>query len=122
LVSVITFLSLLFVFEVGIETLLWDAWLLLHGLSCNCLAAQSSVSIPTSNTNSKERNVMTDTNNRRTEDHRLTEIEIKLDKLTADVEDLVAAWKAAAWLVSVVKWLGGLAIAGTAIITFMKGR
>ena len=65
---------------------------------------------------------MTDTNNRRTEDHRLTEIEIKLDKLTADVADLVAAWKAAAWLVSVVKWLGGLAIAGTAIITFMKGR
>ena len=36
---------------------------------------------------------MTDTHNRRTEDHRLTEIEIKLDKLTADVEDLVAAWK-----------------------------
>lgn len=65
---------------------------------------------------------MTDTHNRRTEDHRLTEIEIKLDKLTSDVEDLVAAWKAAAWLVSVVKWLGGLAIAGTAIITFMKGR
>ena len=65
---------------------------------------------------------MTDTYNRRTEDHRLTEIESKLDKLTTDVEDLVAAWKAAAWLVSVVKWLGGLAIAGTAIITFMKGR
>ena len=49
---------------------------------------------------------MTVNHNRRTEDHRLTEIEIKLDKLTADVEDLVAAWKAAAWLVSVVKWLG----------------
>lgn len=60
--------------------------------------------------------------NQRTDDQRLTEIEIKLDKLTADVEDLVAAWKAAARLVSVVKWLGGLAIAGTAIITFMKGR
>ena len=65
---------------------------------------------------------MTDIHNIRTEDHRLTEIEIKLDKLTSDVEDLVAAWKAAAWLVSVVKWLGGLAFAGTAIITFMKGR
>ena len=60
--------------------------------------------------------------NRRSEDHRLTEIEIKLDKLTADVEDLVAAWKAAGWLVGVVKWLGGLAIAGTANITFMKGK
>ena len=64
---------------------------------------------------------MTDAN-RRTDDQRLTEIEIKLDKLAADVEDLVSAWKAAAWLVSVVKWLGGLAIAGTAIITFMKGK
>ena len=65
---------------------------------------------------------MSETQNRRSEDHRLTEIEIKLDKLTADVEDLVAAWKAAGWLVGVVKWLGGLAIAGTAIITFMKGK
>ena len=65
---------------------------------------------------------MTDIHNRLTENHRLTEIEIKLDKLTADVEDLVAAWKAAAWLVSVVKWLGAMAIAGTAIVTFMKGK
>ena len=65
---------------------------------------------------------MSEIQDRRSEDHRLTEIEIKLDKLANDVEDLVAAWKAAAWLVSVVKWLGGLAIAGTAIITFMKGR
>ena len=65
---------------------------------------------------------MTINHDRRTDDQRLTEIETKLDKLTADVEDLVAAWKAAAWLVSVVKWLGGLAIAGTAIITFMKGK
>ena len=65
---------------------------------------------------------MPEIHNRRSADQRLTEIEIKLDKLATDVEDLVAAWKAAAWLVSVVKWLGGLAIAGTAIITFMKGR
>lgn len=65
---------------------------------------------------------MTTQHDRRTDDQRLTEIEIKLDKLSADVEDLVAAWKAAAWLVSVVKWLGGLAIAGTAIVTFMKGK
>ena len=65
---------------------------------------------------------MTTQHDRRTDDQRLTEIETKLDKLALDVEDLVAAWKAAAWLVSVVKWLGGLVIAGTAIITFMKGR
>lgn len=65
---------------------------------------------------------MTDTHNWKSDDQRLTEIEIKLDKLATDVEDLVAAWKAAAWLVSVVKWLGGLALAATAIITFMKGK
>ena len=65
---------------------------------------------------------MSETHNRRTDDQRLTEIEIKLDKLATDVEDLVAAWKAAAWLVSVVKWLGALALAGTAIVTFMKGK
>lgn len=59
--------------------------------------------------------------NQRSEDHRLTEIEIKLDKLTADVEDLVAAWKAASWLVSAVKWVGGIAVAVTAIVTLLKG-
>ena len=65
---------------------------------------------------------MSEIHNRRSDDQRLTEIEIKLDKLANDVEDLVAAWKAAGWLVGVVKWLGGLALAGTAIITFMKGK
>ena len=59
--------------------------------------------------------------NQRTEDSRLDEIEQKLDKLTADVEDLVAAWKAANWLVSAVKWLGGAAVGITALITLMRG-
>lgn len=65
---------------------------------------------------------MNNTPNRWADDHRLTEIEIKLDKLTDDVEDLVSAWKAASWLVNVVKWVASIAIAGTAIITFMKGK
>jgi len=65
---------------------------------------------------------MSEVHNRRSDDQRLTEIEIKLDKLATDVEDLVAAWKAAAWLVGLVKWLGALALAGTAIVTFMKGK
>ena len=52
----------------------------------------------------------------------IKELEKKIDQLSVDVSDLVSAWKAASWIVSVVKWLGGLAIAGTAIITFMKGR
>ena len=59
--------------------------------------------------------------NRRSDDQRLTEIEIKLDKLATDVEDLVAAWKAAAWLVGLVKWVGGIAVAITAILTLIKG-
>ena len=55
-------------------------------------------------------------------EHNIKSLEDKIDKLQTDVADLVSAWKAAGWLVGVVKWLGGLAIAGTAIITFMKGK
>ena len=55
-------------------------------------------------------------------ENNIKDLDKKIDQLSRDVADLVSAWKAAAWLVSVVKWLGGLAIAGTAIITFMKGR
>lgn len=58
---------------------------------------------------------------RRQYDERLTTIENKLDKLATDVEDLVAAWKAASWLVSAVKWVGGIAVAVTAIVTLLKG-
>lgn len=56
-----------------------------------------------------------------TNDQRLAEIETKLEKLAADVETLVTAWKAANWLVGVVKWVGGIAISVTAIITMVKG-
>ena len=55
-------------------------------------------------------------------ENNIKDLKKKIDQLSLDVSDLVSAWKAAAWLVSVVKWLGGLVIAGTAIITFMKGR
>ncbi len=48
-------------------------------------------------------------------------LEEKIDTLSKDVTDLVSAWKAASWLVSLVKWLGGIAIATTAIITLVKG-
>jgi hypothetical protein len=54
-------------------------------------------------------------------DMRLKEIENKLEKLSGDVEDLVSAWKAASWLVSVVKWVGSIAVALTAIISLSKG-
>ena len=55
-------------------------------------------------------------------ENNIKELEKKIDQLSLDVSDLVSAWKAAGWIVSVVKWLGGLAIAGTAIITFMEGK
>lgn len=48
-------------------------------------------------------------------------LEAKIDTLQQDVSDLVSAWKAAGWLVSVVKWVGGIAVAVTAIVTLLKG-
>ena len=62
---------------------------------------------------------MTDIN-RRTDDERLTKIENKLDKLATDVEDLVAAWKAANFVVGFIKWAGGLSTAVVAIYTLIK--
>jgi hypothetical protein len=47
-------------------------------------------------------------------------LEEKIDVLSTNVSDLVLAWKAASWLVSAVKWLGGLAVAITAIYN-LKG-
>ena len=62
------------------------------------------------------------------EEKRLLEIETniksledKIDNLSTDVAELVSAWKAASWLVSLVKWIGGLALATTAILTMVKG-
>jgi len=48
-------------------------------------------------------------------------LEEKIDTLSKDVSDLVSAWKAASWLVSLVKWVGGIAVAITAIVTLLKG-
>jgi len=62
---------------------------------------------------------MTDAN-RRADDERLTKIENKLDKLATDVEDLVAAWKAANFVVGFIKWAGGLSTAIVAIYTLIK--
>lgn len=63
------------------------------------------------------------------EEKRLSEIENKieciqqkLDTISLEISDLVTAWKAASWLVSMVKWIAGVAVAFTAIITFVKGK
>lgn len=70
---------------------------------------------------------MTNVTERLLEEKRLLEIETnikaleeKIDLLTTDVSELVSAWKAAGWLVSVVKWIGGLAAAVTAVIVLFK--
>jgi len=57
---------------------------------------------------------------RRYDDERLTEIETKLDRLAKDVEELVAAWKAANVIVGFIKWAGGVATALTAVIALLK--
>ena len=57
---------------------------------------------------------------RRHDDERLTDIETKLDKLAKDVEELVAAWKAANVIVGFIKWAGGIATALTALIALLK--
>jgi hypothetical protein len=54
-------------------------------------------------------------------EQKLKSLEDKIDHLTTDVQDLVSAWKAAGWLVSAVKWIGGIAVALTAILAFVKG-
>jgi uncharacterized protein Yka (UPF0111/DUF47 family) len=54
-------------------------------------------------------------------EQKLKSLEDKIDSLTTDVQDLVSAWKAASWLVSAVKWVGGIAVAVTAIVTLLKG-
>lgn len=51
----------------------------------------------------------------------LKSLEDKIDTLQQDVKDLISAWKAAAWLVSAVKWVGGVALAVTAITTLIRG-
>jgi len=47
-------------------------------------------------------------------------LEAKIDTLTDNVSDLVSAWKAAEWLLSVIKWAGGLSTAVVAIYTLIK--
>ena len=48
-------------------------------------------------------------------------LEEKIDVISSDVSDLVSAWKAASWLVSLIKWVSGLAVAGTTLYQIVKG-
>jgi len=54
-------------------------------------------------------------------DNAIKDMRTEINRLSTDVSDLVSAWKAANWIVSLVKWLGGIAIAVTAFMTMLKG-
>lgn len=54
-------------------------------------------------------------------DRDIKEMRAELTRLSADVSDLVTAWKAANWIVSLVKWIGGIAMAVTAFLALVKG-
>lgn len=56
----------------------------------------------------------------KTTDQKLEELEAKVEKLSLDIEDLVAAWKAASWFVGLVKWVSGIAAALLVIVSFYK--
>lgn len=45
----------------------------------------------------------------------------KVDKLSNDVEQLVAAWNTATYIVVFVKWLAGTAAAVGVLMAFLKG-
>lgn len=53
-------------------------------------------------------------------EQKIAELETKIEKLSTDVEDLVAAWKAASWFVGLVKWVSGIAAALLVIVSFYK--
>jgi len=54
-------------------------------------------------------------------DNAIKEMRTEINRLSNDVSDLVSAWKAANWIVSLVKWLGGIAMAVTAFMALVKG-
>ena len=54
-------------------------------------------------------------------DRDIKEMRAEITRLSNDVSDLVTAWKAANWIVSLVKWLGGIAVAVTAFMSLVKG-
>lgn len=71
---------------------------------------------------------MNDLDHELTRERRLLELETKIqtledkiDTLSTNISDLVSAWKAASWLVNVVKVVGGVATACAAIAVFLKG-
>lgn len=56
----------------------------------------------------------------KTTEQKIEDLEVKVEKLSLDIEDLVSAWKAASWFVGLVKWISGIAAALLVIVSFYK--
>ena len=54
-------------------------------------------------------------------DRNIKEMRAEINKLSTDVADLVSAWKAASFLLSVVKGLGAIAVAVGSFMLLLKG-
>ena len=54
-------------------------------------------------------------------DRDIKEMRAEIARLSSDVSDLVSAWKAASFLISVVKGLGAIAVAVGSVILLLKG-
>lgn len=54
-------------------------------------------------------------------DRDIKEMRTELTRLSTDVSDLVTAWKAASFLLSIVKGLGAIAVAIGSVLFLLKG-
>lgn len=54
-------------------------------------------------------------------DRDIKEMRAEINRLSTDVSDLVSAWKAASFLLSVVKGLGAVAVAIGSFMLLLKG-
>lgn len=54
-------------------------------------------------------------------DRDIKEMRAEITRLSSDVSDLVSAWKAASFLLSVVKGLGAIAVAVGSVMLLLKG-
>ena len=54
-------------------------------------------------------------------DRDIKEMRAEITRLSSDVSDLVSAWKAASFLISVVKGLGAIAVAIGSFMLLLKG-
>jgi len=55
-------------------------------------------------------------------DNAIKEMRTEINRLSNDVSDLVSAWKAANWLVNLVKWAAAVSSAITVLYLLASGK